>query len=686
MSGAAAPGRTGAAARPAALVAGWMVAIVLALATGVAQTPSQLPRALASVAAQGGGDAVGDSGDEAGLPLYPDVAALERGIELLYRTEYAAARQRLERVAARYPEHPAGPLFLSLVDFALLYEGADPGAARETAFLSAIDRALERAEALRDDPGTDALGRFYEGSAHGFRARHRAMQGQWWGAYRDGVRARDRLEEALEARPDWVDANLGLGAYHVAADVLPRFLKAFDWLLRIRGDRARGMRELEEARRRGVLTRIEATFLLATFATEFDRQHDRGLGLARELIAAFPHNAAFRAVEARALMGLGEYTIAGRRLTGSYLDDVWRRPAHRVRQSAFELGRWLVRSGDERGGARLLGHHFERVDDPYTWFLPWVRYYLGRAHELLGDRRSARTWYERAADLADRAGSRDRARDAARHALDDAERAWERCRARARTRARSPEALALAAGLLADPAVADGAGDDELTAGRVRWAAAIAAMRGGEPRAAAGHFALALRAGVPESWQDECLLGRAAALRAAGDSTGAGAVCEAVLARPDLAQAHGRVRRGLDLLAAARASRPAAAAAAAVAATGAVGHAVLDLDLEGIDWLLAPAVAVEPLGMPAARVVLPGSCGRFSGVVRLPAGGLAYRLYVPGGGSRQDPGNPLPAPAGAAIAASWRPGEAERTQAAGWPLLPGASGPSDSAGIDASIE
>jgi hypothetical protein len=650
---------------------------LLAAAVAVQQAAPDGRGALPAAAAAGGAPAV----DTGGMPLYPDVAGLERGIELLYRTDYVAARRRLERLAARYPRHPAGPLFQSLVDFALLYEGADPRPAREAAFLTAIDGALERARALRDDPATDALGRFYEGSAYGFRARHRAMQGQWWGAYRDGVRARDRLEEALAARPDFVDANLGLGAYHVAADVLPRFVKAFDWLLRIRGDRARGMRELEEARRHGVLTRIEATFLLATFATEFDRQHDRGLGLARQLVLEFPHNAAFRAVEARALMGLGEYTIAGRRLTGSYLDDVWRRPVHPVRQSAFELGRWLVRRGDERRGALLLGHHFEDVDDPYTWFLPWARYYLGRAHELLGARTMARGWYERAAALADRGGSRGRARDAVDHALDRTTRTWERCRARARTRAGAAEALALAGELLADPAAlgdGDGADAEPPGAGPVHWTAAIAAMRGGEPGLAARHFALALRAGVPDAWQDECLLGRAAALRADGDTTGAAAVCEALLARQDLAASRGRVRRGLDLLATVTApgtaDRPSPPAARQVA---------LRLDLEGVAALVAPAIAIEPLGRPAARTVLPGSCGRFTGQLSVPAGGLAYRLVLPEGGSRLDPGNPRLAPGTGARVASWLPSKARSGAHRGWLRAPGSP---DKAGIDPPIE
>ncbi len=197
-------------------------------------------------------------------PLYPEPALLERGIDLLYRTDYAGAQRCLRQVATRHPRHPAGPLFLSLVDFAMLFEGVDLDPRRDQHFLAAIDTTLARAEPLVDHPATEALGRFYLGSAYGFRARHRAMQGQWWGAYRDGTHARDELERALELDPACVDANLGLGAYHVVADLLPGVVKAFDWLFRIRGDRQRGFAELEQARRHGVLTRVEATFFLAT--------------------------------------------------------------------------------------------------------------------------------------------------------------------------------------------------------------------------------------------------------------------------------------------------------------------------------------------------------------------------------------------------------------------------------------
>ncbi len=552
--------------------------------------------------------------------VYPDPERLERGIDLLYKRQYQAAQRLLEAVGEDYPDHPAAPFFQALVDFAVLYEGADLDAARESRFLKRLDATLARAGNLTGAPRV-----FWEGSALGFRARHHALQGSWWSAYQDGKKARDALERCLKLDPSLADAKLGLGVYHVYADLLPGVVKVFDWFLRIKGDRDRGLREIREAARDGDLSRREATFFLATIAIEFEARHADGLRHIRQLLAHYPGHAAFRALEARALMGLGEYDTATARLQVAYMDDLWKRPTHAMRQSAYDYGRILIRRGQEAAGRDLLMHHFKTADDPFTWFLPWARYYIGVAYDVLGKRAAARHWFERTLELNDRAGSEKRAKERLSRELNRAERALAHAQALARTRQGAPEALATLSRLASDSGLDS---DDQLQA---RWIAGLAALRAGQGARAMDQFQAALNAGPDPATRGYCRLGRAAGALVAGDRDLARRLYDEILGESELRNFHGRAaaaRRALDQPAQARGMPKAGRRLAR-------SWAFL-----GMDLLMTPTVVIESGNLFGLSVPAPGQAGRFSAELPVPAGGLCYTLRIPGRGAWLDPENP----------------------------------------------
>ena len=70
-------------------------------------------------------------------------------------------------------------------------------------------------------------------------------------AARDGKRIKDALERALALDPALDDAKFGIGLYHYYADIAPAALRLLRWLLLLPGgDRADGLRQIEEARAR----------------------------------------------------------------------------------------------------------------------------------------------------------------------------------------------------------------------------------------------------------------------------------------------------------------------------------------------------------------------------------------------------------------------------------------------------
>jgi tetratricopeptide (TPR) repeat protein len=166
----------------------------------------------------------------------------------------------------------------------------------------ALDAELERtatsavadatAWTLREPQRAEAF--FYLAGAYAPLTEWRILRGQRLAAARDGNRIRSALERALALDPSLVDAKFGLGLYHYYADVAPAAAKVLRWLLLLPGgDRALGLREMLEARDRGVLLRGEADFQLHRLYLWYEHQPQRALELLAGLDARFPSNPVF---------------------------------------------------------------------------------------------------------------------------------------------------------------------------------------------------------------------------------------------------------------------------------------------------------------------------------------------------------------------------------------------------------
>jgi tetratricopeptide (TPR) repeat protein len=135
---------------------------------------------------------------------------------------------------------------------------------------------------------------FYLAGSYAPLVQWRVIRGERLAAARAGATIKDALERALSLDPAMEDAYFGIGLYHYYADVAPlagRILRAL--LLLPAGDRARGLREMLEARERGELLRGEADYQLHWLYLWYERQPARALELLRGLDARYPSNPVF---------------------------------------------------------------------------------------------------------------------------------------------------------------------------------------------------------------------------------------------------------------------------------------------------------------------------------------------------------------------------------------------------------
>ena len=182
---------------------------------------------------------------------------LTAAYELILDARFDEAEQQLGRACPPAPR-PACDVLRAVASYWRLLQ--DPEATLgDTALLARIDASIASTEAWVEREPRRAEAWFYLGGAYGTRVLFRGHRSQYLAAARDGKRIHNALQQALKLDPSLGDAYFGLGLYHYYAAVAPRVARILSALLLLPGgDRAGGLKEMEQARSNGVLLRGEA--------------------------------------------------------------------------------------------------------------------------------------------------------------------------------------------------------------------------------------------------------------------------------------------------------------------------------------------------------------------------------------------------------------------------------------------
>jgi tetratricopeptide (TPR) repeat protein len=217
---------------------------------------------------------------------------LVKTYELILEGRFDEAERHLKSSCPPAPQ-PACDVIGAVNDYwRLLLNPVDPS--RDTALLTRINAAIASTEAWVAREPKRAEAWFYLGGAYGTRVLLRGLRGQYLSAARDGKRIHDSLQLAISLDPSLGDAYFGLGLYHYYAAIAPRAARILGMLMFLPGgDRAGGVKELEQTRSKGMLLRGEADYQLHLIYLWYERQHMTALRLIEGLRTRYPTNPVF---------------------------------------------------------------------------------------------------------------------------------------------------------------------------------------------------------------------------------------------------------------------------------------------------------------------------------------------------------------------------------------------------------
>lgn len=212
--------------------------------------------------------------------------------ELILDARFDEAERQLQSACPPAPQ-PGCSVIGAVGDYwRLLMNSDDTG--RDAALLERINGAIAATEAWVAREPKRAEAWFYLGGAYGTRVLFRGLRGQYLAAARDGKRIHDSLQLALSLDPSIGDAYFGLGLYHYYAAIAPRAARILSMLMFLPGgDRALGLKEMEQARSKGILLRGEADYQMHLIYLWYERQTPTALRLVEGLRARYPNNPVF---------------------------------------------------------------------------------------------------------------------------------------------------------------------------------------------------------------------------------------------------------------------------------------------------------------------------------------------------------------------------------------------------------
>jgi tetratricopeptide (TPR) repeat protein len=360
-----------------------------------------------------------------------------RGYEAAYNLDYPQAVAFYDQAIALDPSNPAGyraraaAVWLHIIfrrgsvtvdqylgsvhrgDLTLAAPSKDDADVFATNSQKALNLAEQRVAASPNNPQAQ----YDLGAAVGVLASYGAtVEGKMMASFREAHRAFDAHERVLSLDPSRKDAGLIVGTYRYIVSTLSMPMRWMAYLVGFGGDRALGVRMVEEAAMYPSENQTDAKVALLLLYNREGRFADAQT-MCRALMAQFPRNRLF-ILEAGATALRASQFAEGERI----LTDGLTRFADDKRPRAFgELGLWYYKRGMARVALRKLADakadlDRARSEQTLDWVKSRVALETGKLADLEHRRNDALAAYRDAIRLGDSSHD-DETADAARALL-----------------------------------------------------------------------------------------------------------------------------------------------------------------------------------------------------------------------------------------------------------------------------
>jgi tetratricopeptide (TPR) repeat protein len=335
---------------------------------------------------------------------------VKAGINQIYGIELDKADKTFDKVVKDYPTHPSGKFFKAMTTWWRILLDLENESMDEK-FYDQLEECIDMCDDILDNNEKSVDAMFFKGGSLGFRGQLLAIRESWFKAALDGKDGLALVFEAYEANPKNVDVQLGFGIYHYYADVIPQkypVVKPF-MIFFPKGDKNKGLKELEYVALNGRYTLIESRHFLQKLHFQFEENMEESRRWGRALLRDFPNNPNFQKYYGLTFVKENNYKEASKIFRDIFSKSEKGMPGYNKRfkrEASYYIGQDLK----NRNVADSAAYFFEiseklsrEIDKgKESGFLINTVLYLGQLYDLLGQREKAIKYYNEVLKLKER--------------------------------------------------------------------------------------------------------------------------------------------------------------------------------------------------------------------------------------------------------------------------------------------
>ena len=279
----------------------------------------------------------------------------------------------------------------------------NPPAGDQKRFDDSINKAIQLAQAQIKRNAQDTRAMYALGVSYGLRANYNFLvRKAWRDSLRDATSARKLHSRVTEIHPKFIDARLVLGVHDYVVGSLPFGWKMLGFLVGFRGDKALGVRTLQNVAQNGDLNRVDAEVLLAAIYRR-ERNPKAAIPLVQNLLRRYPRNYLLRFELVQMFADAGDKASGMRvldeveKLKRSGAPGYARVPMEKIWFSRGVLQFWYWDLDEAIDNLRRVA---ARLDDLDLNTAVYACLRLGQAYDLRGRRAEALAAYRKAIALA----------------------------------------------------------------------------------------------------------------------------------------------------------------------------------------------------------------------------------------------------------------------------------------------
>ncbi len=330
-------------------------------------------------------------------------------VNAMYNFNFTESEKGFNWLKFKFPKHPLPFFLLGLSEWWKIMPN-DAVTTYDKQFFAWMDSTIYAAENLykKDKENQEAI--FFLAAAYGFKGRRHADIKNWTSAAWNGKQAMTYMDKSKRSEDFGIEFLFGHALYDYYREWVPENYKMLKFVMAPfpRGDKQRGIKQLEEVVNNAFYTRVEANYFLIRIYNNEENKPQLAWDKIKALTNTYPNNPYFQRTYARTAYYLGyadEAIKACENIVYNHLAGATGYEEQTYRYATFILGDIYFRRFDKYEEAKKYLKDCiaasEKIDSKGGYYL-YSLAYLARIADKEKNKEEAIRLYEKLEDDAER--------------------------------------------------------------------------------------------------------------------------------------------------------------------------------------------------------------------------------------------------------------------------------------------